>query len=260
MRYCMTPAPSRRATMPTARRIATPRKRAMTATSRPLPISASRKAGSTTWSVAQPRTQASATVSAPNSTLPSVDRAKMPRSRRIATQSTANPSRVVAPTGSCCASLTARPPRFLRPGQPTRLATLFPDADSTGILTSVLHRSSQGHGSALALVDGAYAPLMPGLPPLRASYVRNERQALCETARSVGPKAATLLEGWDVKDLICHLLVRESSVLGALGIALSPLSGLTEKEMARLKRQPFERLVERFRKNRFSFSALPPAD
>jgi uncharacterized protein (TIGR03085 family) len=101
---------------------------------------------------------------------------------------------------------------------------------------------------------------MPGLPPLRATFVRIERQALCETARGVGPKAATLLEGWDVKDLICHLLVRESSVLGALGIALSPLSGLTAKEMARLRKQPFERLVERFRKNRFSFSSLPPAD
>jgi uncharacterized protein (TIGR03085 family) len=101
---------------------------------------------------------------------------------------------------------------------------------------------------------------MPGLPPLRAEYVRIERQALCETARSVGPKAPTLCEGWDVKDLICHLLVRESSLLGALGIALSPLSGLTEKEMARLKKQPFERLVERFRKPRLSFAALPPAD
>ncbi len=101
---------------------------------------------------------------------------------------------------------------------------------------------------------------MPGLPPLRAEYVRMERQALCETARSVGPKAPTLCEGWDVKDLICHMLVRESSVLGALGIALSPLSGLTEKEMARLKKQPFERLVERLRKNRLSFYALPPVD
>ena len=101
---------------------------------------------------------------------------------------------------------------------------------------------------------------MPRLPPLRATYVRRERQALCDTALSVGPEAPTLLEGWDTKDLICHLLVRESSLFGALGIALSPLSGLTEKEMARLRKQPFERLVERFRKPRFSFSALPPAD
>jgi uncharacterized protein (TIGR03085 family) len=101
---------------------------------------------------------------------------------------------------------------------------------------------------------------MPGLPPLRATYARMERRALCETARSVGPQAPTLCEGWDVKDLICHLLVRESSLVGAPGIAISALSGLTAKEMARLKRQPFERLVERLRGHKLTFYALPPVD
>jgi uncharacterized protein (TIGR03085 family) len=101
---------------------------------------------------------------------------------------------------------------------------------------------------------------MAGLPPLRATYARTERQALCETARSLGPQAPTLCEGWDVKDLVCHLLVRESSLLGAVGIALRPLAGLTDREMARLRKQPFERLVERLRKNRLSFYALPPVD
>jgi uncharacterized protein (TIGR03085 family) len=101
---------------------------------------------------------------------------------------------------------------------------------------------------------------MVGLPPLRASYARKERQALCETARSVGPSAATLCEGWDVKDLICHLLVRESSVVGAAGIAIPRLSRLTDKEMARLRRQPFERLVERLRSHKLTLYALPPVD
>ena len=78
--------------------------------------------------------------------------------------------------------------------------------------------------------------------------------------RSVGPNAPTLLEGWDVKDLVCHLLVRESSLLGAAGIAVSALSGLTDREMARLKKQPFERLVERLRTHRLTFYALPPVD
>ena len=101
---------------------------------------------------------------------------------------------------------------------------------------------------------------MPGLPPLRSSYARKERQALCETARSVGPKAPTLCEGWDVKDLLCHLLVRESSLVGAPGIAIPALSRLTDKKMARLKEQPFERLVERLRTHRFTFYVLPPVD
>ncbi len=101
---------------------------------------------------------------------------------------------------------------------------------------------------------------MPGLPPLRATFARQERQALCETARGVGPHAPTLCDGWDTKDLVCHLLVRESSLVGAPGIAISPLARLTEREMARLKRQPFERLVERLRKHRVMFYALPPVD
>jgi len=105
-----------------------------------------------------------------------------------------------------------------------------------------------------------YAPPMPGLPPLRSSYARMERQAFCETARSVGPNAPTLCGDWDTKDLICHLLVRESSLLGVPGIAISALSGLTDREMARLKKQPFERLVERLRKHRLTFYALPPVD
>jgi hypothetical protein len=69
----MMPAPSRRATMPTARRIATPTKRPSTAHSRLGEISPSRNAGSTACSVDQPSTHASATVSAPKSTLPRVD-------------------------------------------------------------------------------------------------------------------------------------------------------------------------------------------
>ena len=87
--------------MPTARRIATPRNSASTAQSRPLSISPVSNAGSTTWSVDQPSTQASATVSAPKSTLPSVESAKIHGSRRIATSEDARspPGRrpVVAP-------------------------------------------------------------------------------------------------------------------------------------------------------------------
>jgi uncharacterized protein (TIGR03085 family) len=101
---------------------------------------------------------------------------------------------------------------------------------------------------------------MAGLPPLRATYARKERQALCETARSVGPKAPTLCEGWDVKDLVCHLLVRERSLVSAAGIAIPALAGLTGREMARLKKQPFERLVERLRSTRFTLYVLPPVD
>src|SRR3954470_3355637 len=95
MRYCITPAPSRRATIPTARSRATPTNSARIATRPPAGTSPLSKAGSTTCSVAQPSTQASATVRAPNSRLPSVDNVKIHGSRRIATPMTAKPSRSV---------------------------------------------------------------------------------------------------------------------------------------------------------------------
>jgi uncharacterized protein (TIGR03085 family) len=101
---------------------------------------------------------------------------------------------------------------------------------------------------------------MISLPPLSSSYVRQERKALVASALRAGPDAPTLCEGWDVKDLICHLLVRESSLLAATGIAVPAFAGLTDKEMKRLKRQPFERLVERLRAHRLTFFALPPVD
>ena len=90
---------------------------------------------------------------------------------------------------------------------------------------------------------------MAGLPPLRATLrARASGEALVRhRARSVGPDAPTLCGDWDAKDLVCHLLVRESSLVGAPGIAVPALSGLTDKEMARLKKQPFEKLVERLR-------------
>lgn len=75
----------------------------------------------------------------------------------------------------------------------------------------------------------------------------DERSALCDTALAVGGEAPTLAGTWTVKDLVCHLLVRERSLLGALGIRVAPLAGQTDREMARLDRHPFEDLVERFR-------------
>jgi uncharacterized protein (TIGR03085 family) len=101
---------------------------------------------------------------------------------------------------------------------------------------------------------------MPALPPLSASYVRKERQALCASALRAGAEAPTLCEGWDVKDLVCHLLLRENSLVAAAGIAVPAFAGLTEKEMKRLRKKPFEKLVRQLRTHRLTFFALPPVD
>jgi uncharacterized protein (TIGR03085 family) len=75
------------------------------------------------------------------------------------------------------------------------------------------------------------------------SLVRRERHALCDTALAVGPDAPTLCGGWTARDLVAHLLVRENSMIGAAGISISPMAGLTEKAMARAARKPFPEMV-----------------
>jgi uncharacterized protein (TIGR03085 family) len=74
----------------------------------------------------------------------------------------------------------------------------------------------------------------------------SERTALCDLALEVGEGQPTLCDGWTVKDLVIHLLVREGSP-AAIGIAVSPLSRLTDAASARLARRPFAELVERLR-------------
>jgi uncharacterized protein (TIGR03085 family) len=75
-----------------------------------------------------------------------------------------------------------------------------------------------------------------------------ERKALCDVALVVGPDADTLCGGWDVRDLVAHLVLRDGS-LAAVGIAVPPLAGLADRGMAKLEeRHDFETLVERLRK------------
>jgi uncharacterized protein (TIGR03085 family) len=80
------------------------------------------------------------------------------------------------------------------------------------------------------------------------SFARRERLALADTALREGPDAPTLCDPWDVRLLVCHLLVRERHPVAAAGIVVPPLSGLTDQAMARLSRRDFGVLVERFRR------------
>src|SRR3546814_19397856 len=90
----MSPAPSLRATIPTARRMATPTKSPRTAHRIEASISPVSKAGMIACSVDHPSTQASATVSAPNRMLPRVEAANTHGSLRIATPRHRKPYRI----------------------------------------------------------------------------------------------------------------------------------------------------------------------
>jgi uncharacterized protein (TIGR03083 family) len=77
------------------------------------------------------------------------------------------------------------------------------------------------------------------------ALVRRERHAFCDTALALGPDAPTLCGGWTARDLVAHLLVRENSMIGAVGITFSAMEGVTERAMARAARAPFPEMVKK---------------
>ena len=93
------------------------------------------------------------------------------------------------------------------------------------------------------------------------SLAAQERRALTTLARQVGPDAPTLCEGWTVRDLVTHLVVREGSP-AALGTAVPALAGWLEKETARHGTEDFATLVDRLAEGppRVSVFRVPGAD
>lgn len=61
------------------------------------------------------------------------------------------------------------------------------------------------------------------------SAAQEERAALVETMRRVGPDAPTLCEGWTTRDLAAHLVVRERRLDAAPGILVPAFADHTAK-------------------------------
>lgn len=95
------------------------------------------------------------------------------------------------------------------------------------------------------------------------NIAQSEREALCQDLLEVGPDAPTLCEGWTTHDLLAHLWLRETDPIGAPGMFVKPLAGLTEKRMAELKtKTPFDELVAKLRTGPVTLSvfAIPGVD
>lgn len=92
------------------------------------------------------------------------------------------------------------------------------------------------------------------------SLARRERAALCDEALVQGEDAPTLCGDWTAKDLVAHCLVREYSPLAGLGLVVSPLAGLADREVARVSRKDFTVLVERLRRRGPTPLSLPGVD
>ncbi|MBX7264657.1 TIGR03085 family protein [Micromonospora sp. Llam7] len=60
-------------------------------------------------------------------------------------------------------------------------------------------------------------------------YARSEREALTELMSTLGPDAPTINEGWTIRDLAAHLVVRERRPDAAAGLVVAPLRGYAER-------------------------------
>ncbi len=79
-----------------------------------------------------------------------------------------------------------------------------------------------------------------------SSLAAQERRHLTTLSRKVGPDAPTLCEGWTVRDLVAHLVVREGDLL-AVGVAVPQLAGALERERVRRSESDFTQLVDKLR-------------
>jgi uncharacterized protein (TIGR03085 family) len=88
-----------------------------------------------------------------------------------------------------------------------------------------------------------------------------ERRQLTTLARQLGPDAPTLCEGWTVRDLVAHLVFRESSPM-AVGVAVPALRKAAERSRNKLAGGDFTALVDRLRDGppRLSVYGVPGAD
>ncbi|TKV60939.1 TIGR03085 family protein [Nakamurella flava] len=79
------------------------------------------------------------------------------------------------------------------------------------------------------------------------TLARTERAALATLFQRVGPDAPTLCEGWNSRDLLHHLLVRERNPLASVGQFVPPLHGLTDRAVAEYAARPWSSLVAELR-------------
>lgn len=84
------------------------------------------------------------------------------------------------------------------------------------------------------------------------AYAQSERRALSDLMLAEGPDAPTLCEGWTVRDLAAHLVLRERRPDAAPGIVIPPMRGYTARVQRQLRGRPWAALVEQVR-------AGPPA-
>jgi len=94
------------------------------------------------------------------------------------------------------------------------------------------------------------------------SLNRSERISLAHAFAQAGEKQATLCEGWNTKDLLVHLIIRERRPDTAAGIVFPFLKSWREKVERDLASRSYDELIQTFKSGPGALSpfALPGVD
>ena len=94
------------------------------------------------------------------------------------------------------------------------------------------------------------------------SYAEIEREALAGSIEQADPDQPTLCEGWTVRDLAAHVVVRERRPDTGPGIMIKAFHGWTERVRLAYARRPISELVSLLRTGppRGSLFAIPGLD
>jgi uncharacterized protein (TIGR03085 family) len=95
------------------------------------------------------------------------------------------------------------------------------------------------------------------------SYAQQERAALAALLDETGPDGSTLCEGWQTRDLVAHLVLRERRPDAAAGVMGGPLAGYTARVQRQYQdRYSYAELVALFKAGPppLSVFAIPGAD
>jgi uncharacterized protein (TIGR03085 family) len=79
------------------------------------------------------------------------------------------------------------------------------------------------------------------------TLAQTERHALADLFGTLGPDQPTLCEGWNTKDLLIHLIVRDGRPDVAIGKMVKPLAGHADKVEADYAARPWVDLIEVYR-------------
>jgi uncharacterized protein (TIGR03085 family) len=98
---------------------------------------------------------------------------------------------------------------------------------------------------------------------LHVTYAQDERAALAALLDETGPDGPTLCEGWQTRDLVAHLVLRERRPDAAVGMMGGPLAGYTARlQQQYLGRHSYPELIGLFKAGPPALSpfAIPGAD